>query len=906
VDTLRVKLAAQEDLHGVDKAALVAEVSGLKQMLLDLQDEKTEVQEALTKAEKACVNVERELKQLQNKNDSLRRELEASIAKAKSASDEVVALEQIVEDRTGQLSDSEVARQSAVTAVQEKLVECATLQDRVDDLKAMLAEMQAVVHDKTVELAAAESVKITLATALKASEAEVADQQQEIERLGKEIETLVEESEKRGRETVAAQDQCDELQAMYAEQWALVEALKVKLASQDRAHSNERSADGAEISGLKQILNELQDAKADLVDALAAASEGANVLQKELDDLHVIHSAQVSKLELAVSETNRALADTSNALHTCEEEGRALKTSNNDLIAVNQALTVAAQDRLDELNTARDRLSDAVQQLLDLKADAVLRDEQLANETEKLITAQNTLQTVEAEVVDLKRRLSDSDAARDVLVAQIEKRVADIAAAEDRIDELQALFEDQAALAESLKVKLAAQEELHNADNVERAADVSGLKTRIADLQQTMFEAQDTIVNLAQQRRESEAAVAVLDKQILDDANKYVALKEQLDAKTKECDALKNKLHDTVSANAIRQAVADGAIAELQAAQVSLDGTVAELLNKIKQLEDDLAEKVLVVSRLATDNADLSARVADLEEQLRTRVEAVEDHVVELNIDLDLQIAMVASLKLKLKAMQEQLEESAHNLVHETASLEQCQAELQAAQAALRQSQFASDAKLASLVEEESSLHRANSLLATQLHEKEKQTAASEAKVATLTEQLNARQAELKRLDAELSGAAGASRQSLRDVEDKLRDAEEKLSALTADQTAQANYVSEVDAQRKALKAEVAGKSAEVLRLEGALEKLQEECRDQAAQLAKLRVQFSAAQVRLEEEGHRRIRQLAAHEQRVSELEVAKVAADHVQQRYEAKISALTNELNASSGSGKKHERMSL
>ena len=326
--------------------------------------------------------------------------------------------------------------------------------------------------------------------------------------------------------------------------------------------------------------------------------------------------------------------------------------------------------------------------------------------------------------------------------------------------------------------------------------------------------------------------------------------------------------------------------------------------------KDELLEEVeaerQVVSALVKEREELLLQATVTEEVLRADLNVVKVHNAEIQANLDQQIALVSTLKLRLRTLQEQAEDLEHKLVHETASLERCQTELATATAAVAQSQGASEAKVAALLESIAQSQRMQDIMVAQLSEKNDCIASLEDKSLSLADSLRVQTARMSELETELASLRAEMAGAVDLAEERLRDSTNKLESLRSDQLAQERYIAEVEAQRKAFKADLSVKVAEIGRLEQQLEKLVEESKEQTAHVTKLRLQLSAAQARLEEEGHKRIRQLAAHEQKLSELEVAQVASDHALHHYEAKVATLTAELAAITANGSKPERMSI
>jgi kinesin family protein 5 len=459
------------------------------------------------------------------------------------------------------------------------------------------------------------------------------------------------------------------------------------------------------------------------------------------------------------------------------------------------------------------------------------------------------------------------------------------------------LFEEQVALAESLKVKLATQEESHSAE-------VWALEQRLQELSTAMQKLELQSAEIKDERDNANAANAALQQSVAESSTRAEELLAALDGKTAEVTVLQGKLQETIAANEAVLAVAVGKLQDAEATYLAQCDTVAVLGNAKDALTAELAQKSADLDSLKQQRDELARHIDATEKTLAADLDAAVDRNAELLGQLDQQIALVAALKLKLKALQEQAEESAHQLVHETAALEQCKADLSAATSSLAQCQHECDAKVAALVEGAVQSQKVQELMAAKLNGKDEEVAALQGQVSRLTDSLAKKTAEVGRLESDLASAQSERAAAQRLADARLKEAEARLVELRADQSAQEAYIGEVDAQRKAFKADLAVKVGEIARLEDQLEKLVGEAREHVAQISKLRVQLAAAQARLEEEGHARIHQLAIHEQKLSELEVAKVASDHALQRYEAKVAALTAEIDAFGP--KKSERMSI
>jgi chromosome segregation ATPase len=506
---------------------------------------------------------------------------------------------------------------------------------------------------------------------------------------------------------------------------------------------------------------------------------------------------------------------------------------------------------------------------------------------------QESLRQSEEQRAELQRQLDEANSSTAAANAIAADRVLEMEAAQARISELQLLFEEQVALAESLKVKLATQEESHSAE-------VWALEQRLQDLRTALQKLELQSAEVKDQRDSANAANAALQQSVAESSVRAEELLTALDGKTEEVTVLQ----ETIAANEAALVVAVGKLQNAEAMYLAQCDTVAVLDNARDALTAELAQKSADLEGLKQQRDELTRHIDATERALAADLDAAVDRNAELLGQLDQQIALVAALKLKLKALLEQAEESAHQLVHETAALEQCRAELSAATSSLTQCQHECDAKVAALVEGAVQSQKVQELMAAKLNGQDEEVAALQGQVSRLTDSLAKKTAEVDRLETDLASAQSERAAAQRLADARLKEAEARLVELRADQSAQEAYIGEVDAQRKAFKADLAVKVGEIARLEDQLEKLVGEAREHVAQIAKLRVQLAAAQARLEEEGHARIHQLAIHEQKLSELEVAKVASDHALQRYEAKVAALTAEIDAFGP--KKSERMSI
>jgi chromosome segregation ATPase len=433
---------------------------------------------------------------------------------------------------------------------------------------------------------------------------------------------------------------------------------------------------------------------------------------------------------------------------------------------------------------------------------------------------------------------------------------------------------------------------------------VGALKQRILDLCASLQTVQDQNAELVVQNTSAISRITSLDHEVQVSVARAEGLALSLEAKTAEVVALRADLEETVRTCAAQLATAEDRLASMQALSCTQAVNIADLSALKMTLVADLARRQSDVAMLTEQKEDMEDRFAHSAGELQAQLNTLTARNAELQADVDQQSALASMLRVKVKGLQEESEECAHKLVHETAALEQCRIDLSAAKITLTQCQATCDTKVASLMDSVAQSQKVQELMASQLHERIEQVAALEKNLHTQTVTVAVRGDEIAKLEGELVRLRADKAAAAYASEEKVRGLEQTLATLRTDQAAQEGYINEIEAQRKAFKAELALKVEEIERLEQQLEKLMHENKGNEAHVTKLRVQLAAAQAKLEEEGHKRIHQLAVHEQKLSELEVAKVASDHALQRYEAKVAALTAELGAFTT--KKSERMSI
>jgi len=758
--------------------------------------------------------------------------------------------------------DSEAAAQDST----EKQQALKTLSAKTEQLADALGAADAKEARAKAELetrreedrAKAEQLR-ALTTALDGKEAELRELQRAVHQLGDDRQTMQLEGEQLGGDLTEARGRLLEAEALLKctqeELRFATDATQQGLADLERRQNDARDERDAvlqqlvvlqaqlavEQEGGEELLAEKEALRQQLGQSKLAATAATDKAQREYDELQrqmdeqiALNDAAKAKLISVTKKAGEDLDAASARLAAKQGEAAELAAAKADLedaLRRAQAKTASLERDLGKTQETLDRTA------ADAQADAARRQTSradLAAATEKQ----------DAELVQLQKRCRALEDDRSGLEHNLNKQRKEAEAAREEQQELVT--------------------ELHAAETA-RGTELEALLVAHA---KALLEAQE------QERQHSKESLAKKERQHL---GKAEAALGALTAKDAELLALQKTLGDQ-----------GGHMAGLQADR---DGQTVQLSSLEKEQE------VLQLALADSGGEVLTLRAALAEAQEASKAQALADvaplqeAVSSLNLDLDLHIALVATLRMKVQALQEQIREAAHSQIRDQATVAAREAELALLQAEQEQRQSAYVASLATVNEDLRRERESNAVLQQEMDTFRTDVSSTQVSLGSRMDELQRTQAEVALLEERLRALDEEKKRALAAGQEQLRAAQQDLRDRRRDLGDSEGAVGALHREKHEAQEALAAQTAALLRLRKEAEASREEHQEQAALIAQLRAAQAGLKAQAEEEAHRRVRQEATAEEQVSGLEVAQSASDRFIERLESTVADLSRQL---------------
>ena len=752
------------------------------------------------------------------------------------------------------------------------------------------------------KLAAAESDKLALQQQLQQSEAELAELQVQLDKLGTLLEENRRESQKVGDEVKTLQGELREREAVFEKRLEHSEqdraALQAELERAQRSLEARQESHRRLEEEKKQLQEELQRLQQTLSGIQQSAEGRDEALRGELKQMSDRLERDRLEYEKRSAELEQELARVREDYQQLGQRTSTVAGERDAAVRELQQAQEAAAELQQQLDRRQDELGSEMAALKERLAQRERELEEQGTDREKL---EQKITALSGEREQLRQQLEEAEQAADAdrqKLALVETRLAD---SESRLAELEASLEQASASEASLRQQLQQTDEevrgrlQAELETLERAreeleaslaaahgdleagtaqqqslreqleaqqrsfeAEKGSLEARLAELEEDLKQRQEQIEQEQQQRRSMEQALADAEEALQASREREQRLQEELQASCGRAESEKAEFDEQLETlrSQIDEEQHQRALAE--EARAAAEKALKEREDDEQRLAQQLAAAEKERERLASEFEEYREKSAALEKEL-SELQASREESAQRVAELESQLAAaekeyesdIASVRTALSRAQDERD----NLSREQArlmdaarraeeKLEQARQDHETEIYRLRKELKESDGKAgAGLASELEAMHQ-------QLQEAARQREDLEIKLGERSAQMEEAQVQLEKLEKQLQLARDSAREAEQQLVEANRAANDEMSArLDAEQRAQ-------QALREELEGALAARNQsqeQLTVLEQELEELRAVASD-AREAALTRQQLEAQQQQAEE----RLQQLQA------------------------------------------------